>query len=206
MNEPDIHQVVYSKNVVEFVTVASGYCEIIENVARYSPAENLGKLQKILPLLYLKTAVLPRVEQFMDEEPEQFVSEMDYNALHQKWLQHLGENDSFYEVFNPDIQFSNETVRAGISENLLDIYQGLKDFTTAYSIGNEDVMNDSLAKCLFQFKEFWGQQLLNVLRAIHKLIVSDIDFSETINNDEIIPGKGNPKWLDSFWGTNEEGD
>jgi hypothetical protein len=120
-------------------------------------------------------------------------------------LELLGEHDSFYEVFDPNIQFGDETVTASISENLVDIYQDLKDFVTAYSIGNEEVMNDTLSECIYHFNEFWGQQLVNVLRAVHMLVVGDIDFSVK-NKDEVVPGKGNPKWLDSFWGTNEEED
>ncbi|RIJ45596.1 DUF5063 domain-containing protein [Maribellus luteus] len=205
MSDSGIHPLVYSKNVVEFVTVANEYCATIENVARHTPQENVSKLQKILPLLYLKAAVLPEVEPVMDEELEKFVSELDYSTLHQKWLQLLHRNDSYYEVFDPNIQFGEETVTASISENLVDIYQDLKDFITSYSIGNEEVMNDSLAECIFHFKEFWGQQLVNVLRAVHMLLVNNTDFSEE-ENDEPAPGKGNPKWLDNFWGTNEEDD
>lgn len=205
MSDSDLNQIVYSKNVVEFVTVANEFCATIENAARFTPNENLEKLQKLMPLLYLKAAVLPKNERIADDELEKFVSELDYNSLQQKWLELLGEHDSFYEVFDPNIQFGDETVTASISENLLDIYQDLKDFVTAYSIGNEEVMNDTLSECIYHFNDFWGQQLVNVLRAVHMLVVGDVDFSVD-NKDEVAPGKGNPKWLDSFWGTNEEED
>ena len=205
MSDSDIHSIIYSKNVVEFVTVAGEYCATIEQVGRHNAEENLGKLQKILPLLYLKASLLPAVEQQMEEELEKFVSELDYNNLHQKWLGQLGEHDDFYEVFDPNIQFGSETVTASVSENLMDIYQDLKEFVTSYSIGNEEVMNDALAECSFHFNEFWGQQLVNVLRAVHMLLVSGVDFTEE-TNDEPAPGSGNPKWLDNFWGTNEEED
>ncbi|MEN8118008.1 MAG: DUF5063 domain-containing protein [Bacteroidota bacterium] len=203
MNDSEVNKTVYSKNVVEFVTVANEFCATVENVDHISPSENLGKLQKILPLLYLKASVLPKTERVMDDELEKFVSELDYNVLHQKWLQLLKENDSFYEVFDPSIQFGDEKVTASISENLLDIYQDLKELLTSYSIGNEEVMNDSLAECIFHFEEFWGQQLVNVLRAVHMLIYSGTDLNEN-TNEEVKPGKGNPKWLDNFWGTNED--
>ena len=202
----DTHQIVYSKNVVEFVTVASEYCISVEHVAKNTAEVNLQILQKLLPLLYLKAAMLPKTERVLDEELEKYISELDYNMLHQKWLQLLNEYDSFYEVFDPSIQFGQETVTASISENLLDIYQDLKNFLVAYSIGNEEVMNDALAECVEHFEEFWGQQLVNVFRAVHMLVYSNADFDKKINNDEVRPGKGNPKWLDSFWGTDEDAD
>lgn len=204
MSEAGISQVVYSKNVVEFVTVANEYCSSIENVSALAPRENLEKLQKLLPLLYLKASVLPKIERVIDDELEKFVSELDYNMLHQKWMQLLGENDGFHEVFDPNIQFGEETVRASISENLMDVYQDLKDFVTAYSIGNEEVMNDSLAECMFHFAEFWGQQVVNVLRAVHMLLVNNVDFTTENSDEDVLPGRGNPKWLDNFWGTNQD--
>lgn len=200
----EVHDVVYSKNVVEFVTVANEFCSGIEHVSKSSALENLQRLQKLLPLLYLKAAILPKTEQLLDEELEKYVSELDYNVLHQKWLQLLHENDNFYEVFDPNIQFGQEKVTASISENLMDIYQDLKNFLISYSIGNEDLMNDALFECTYHFEEFWGQQLVNVLRAVHMLVYADADFNEVENTEDIQPGTGNPKWLDKFWGTDDE--
>lgn len=204
MGDYDTHQIIYSKNVIEFVTVANEYCASVENVSHFSALGNLQKFQKLLPLLYLKAAVLPKIERLLDDDLEHYVTELDYNVLHQKWLGLLNENDSFYEVFDPSIQFGQETVTASISENLLDIYQALKDFVIVYSIGNEDVMNDSLAECLFRFEGAWGQQLVNVMRAVHMLAYSEVDFSSPEIRKEVKPGTGNPKWLDNFWGNNDE--
>lgn len=200
----EVHDVIYSKNVVEFVTVANEFCGAIEHVSKFSALENLQRLQKLLPLLYLKATILPKTEQLLDEELEKYVSELDYNVLHQKWLQLLNENDNFYEVFDPNIQFGDEKVTASVSENLMDIYQDLKNFLISYSIGNEDLMNDALYECNYHFEEFWGQQLVNVLRAIHMLVYADTDFNEVENKEDIQPGTGNPKWLDKFWGTDDE--
>jgi hypothetical protein len=202
----DAHQVVYSKNVVEFVTVASEYCSSVENVAKIQAEANLLKMQKLLPLLYLKATMLPKAERVLDEDLEKYISELDYNVLQEKWMQLLNEYDSFYEVFDPSIQFGQETVTASISENLLDIYQDLKNFLISYSIGNDEVMNDALAECVEHFEEFWGQQVVNVLRAVHMLVYSNVDFDKKDKNDTVQPGKGNPKWLDSFWGTDEDND
>ncbi|MCD6354673.1 MAG: DUF5063 domain-containing protein [Prolixibacteraceae bacterium] len=206
MDQLNVQQIIYSKNVVEFVTVANEFCNSIEQVNNQTIRENILKLQKILPLLYLKAALLPEVEKVLDDELEKYVSELDYNVLHQKWLQQLGENDSFYEVFDPSIQFGQETVTASISESILDIYQDLKDFLTAYSIGNEEVMNDALFECIFHFEDSWGQRLVNVLRAVHMLVVSGDELNTENKNKEVQPGKGNPKWLENFWGTHEDED
>jgi len=204
MGETELNQLVYSKNVVEFATVAKEFCNAMENVNELTVQENLQKLQKIMPLLYLKATMLPSNEKVLHDELEKYVTEFDYNVLHQKWLQLLTEHDSYYEVFDPSIQFGEEMVTASISESLMDVYQDLKDFLTAYSLGDEAIMNDALYDCTLHFEEFWGQRLVNVLRAVHMLVYSDTDFDERNINDEVQPGTGSPEWLDKFWGTDSD--
>jgi hypothetical protein len=209
MSNADYHSVVYSKNVVEFVTVANEYCNTIENIHLNSVEQNLQSLRRLLPLLYLKATLLPENEKVLDEELEKYVSEFVYNRWQQRWLQALGEYDSYYEVFDPDIQFGEETVTASITENLMDIYQDLKDFMVSYSIGDEAVMNDALHECAFHFEDFWGQRLVNVLRAVHKLVTDRVEFDKegrAGDENEIKPGTGNPDWLNKFWGTASDDD
>ena len=64
-------------------------------------------------------------------------------------------------------------------------------------------MNDALAECIFHFRDFWGQRLVNVLRAIHMLLVSGENMDDD-NNKGPKPGTGNPKWIDKFFGTDED--
>ncbi len=155
-------------------------------------------MQRMLPLLYLKATMLPKTDKVLENELEKYVSEMDYNVIQQRWLQQLGENDSFYEVFDPELHHSGETVTASISESLTDIYQVLKDFIIAYSIGNEEIMNDALYDCEYYFEDFWGQRLVNVLRAVHMIMTGKSD-PGTENDLDNHPLKGRSEWLDKFW-------
>lgn len=177
--ENTLHQLVYSRNVIEFLTVANEFCRIIEGVEDNHLHDSLSRLQKILPLLYLKAALLPENEIVLDDDIEKHVTEFDYNLYNRKWLQALGENDSFYEVFDPSIQFGQETVTASISENLADIYQPVKNFVFSCSTGNDGVMNDALYECRYSFEEYWGQNLVNVLRAIHRLVYNHTGIEES---------------------------
>ena len=56
MSEEPLDHIVYSRNVVEFVTVANEYCTFVEHNAKLSRREFVDKTQKLFPLLYLKAA------------------------------------------------------------------------------------------------------------------------------------------------------
>lgn len=206
MDDNKLNSVVYAKQVVEFVAVGSEFCRIIESAVDYPTPALVDLTRKILPLLYFKASLLPEVQPVLDEPLEKYVSEMEYSLLLQKWSVKLAEADSYYEVFDPEIQFGSETVSASISENLMDIYQDLKDFITAYSLGNEEVMNDALVECKAHFGEFWGQRLVNVLRALHQLVFYGSPDNSQVKNRDI--NMGNPPqsqgWVDRFFNRQDE--
>jgi len=203
MEKDNNNSIVYSTNVVAFVAVASEFCRMTESVSQYDTAALIDLSRKLLSLLYFKASLLPQVDPVLDEELEKYVTELDYNRLLQKWNDRLGEYDGYYEVFDPEIQFGNETVTASISEGLLDIYQDLKDFITAYSLGNEEVMNDALAECIAHFRDFWGQRLVNVLRALHQLSFAGIEWEhDSAKRDKTVPDKDESNWVDRFFDQN----
>ncbi len=172
-------ELVYSKNVIEFVTVANEYCSFIEKSEHFTRKDFLSRLQKIFPLLYLKASLLPEPDmEISDEEPEKFVAEEDYNYIHDKLLSRLGDVDSYQEIYDSSLQYSYIPVEGSISENITDIYQDLKDFILSYRIGTLEVMNDAFIECKNNFEQYWGQKLVNALRAIHFLLYSDTNLEE----------------------------
>ena len=118
MREEELNSIAYSKNVIEFITVANEFCSFLERSESLETPNFLGRLQKILPLLYLKASLLPEFEFEAEDGLEKFVSEMDYNQIQQKILRHTGANDDYQEVFLSGMQFSESALTASISENL----------------------------------------------------------------------------------------
>lgn len=178
MSEEAFDHIVYSKNVIEFVTVANEFCMFVENNAKYTRLQFIEKAQKLFPLLYLKTSVLPFIDDQDVDTPEKYVSEVDYNFLMQKISEKLGQFDSYQEVFDEGMQFSETAIDASLGENICDIYQDLKDFLLSFRIGTTEIMNDALWECQNNFKTYWGQKLVNGLRALHALMYGDANLEE----------------------------
>jgi len=173
INEELPDHIVYSPAVIEFVTVAAETCLFLEHATDQTREDFILKSVKILPLLYLKASLLEIPEPVFDESPERFVTEEDYLYVKEQVEQLLGSDDSYLEVFHPDMALSDTPIAAFVSENLADIYQELKDFAANYQTVDTDIMNDALAACLQAFGEHWGQKTLNALRALHAIRYSD---------------------------------
>lgn len=55
-------QVIFDKNVVEFVTVAAEFCAFLERAEGMKRSMFVDTTLKILPLLYLKASMLPNAK------------------------------------------------------------------------------------------------------------------------------------------------
>lgn len=170
--------ILYSQTITDFITVVGEYCVFVENTSRFDKKDFLNKTRKLLPLLYLKGSLLPKFDSNFDDENEKFVTEEDWDLIHQSVKKKLGFHDEYRDVYDPLTHEQLEQSTASISDNLADIYQDLKNFISLYNIGTEEMMNDALWECQMNFEEFWGQKLLSALKAIHTVYFSGDDLDE----------------------------
>lgn len=161
---------VYSREVIEFTAVANEYCAFLESDSRYSGLQLLKFMQRILPLMYIKMLALGQDDGEPSEDQEKFVAEADWQFVSNRVMTLLGEANDFLEVFEEGIEFSERGVPSGIAENLADIYQDIKDYLVAYSTGTADLMYDAIWYLNDNFNLYWGQKLVNTLRAVHNAL------------------------------------
>lgn len=180
-------QVIFDKNSIEFVTVAAEYCSFMEHSREFERRIFVDKALKILPLLYLKASLIPECELIGEGDLEVFVTEDDYEWVRRSVAGLMGSQDDYLEVFLPDMAYSDTPIKKCISEDLADIYQDLKDFIGVFQLGLNETMNDSLYVCKDHFAEFWGQRLVNTMRALHDVKYNqpqDEDGEESWNDNE----------------------
>ena len=162
-------QIIFERNSVEFVTVAAEYCAFIERSEGQKRIEFVDTLLKILPLLYIKALMLPECEMMGEDELEAFVTEEDYEVVRLNLQELLAVCDDYLDVFVEDMKYSDTPIRKSIAEDLSDIYQVIKDFVCQFRSGLNETMHDALAQCRNRFMEYWGQTLVNTMRALHEV-------------------------------------
>ena len=178
----DNNSSVYERDILELVTVAVEFCAYVENAAEKDRKIFISTMQKLLPLLYLKGVLAPKYE--LTEECDadslsSFVSMENYDIVRNNVAFVMGEYDSFLDVFVEDMKYSDTPILSSVSENIADIYQDLKNFVCAYKDGTEEMRYDAIIMCKSNFENYWGQRLVNVLRALH-----EINYGERIDEDE----------------------
>src|SRR6056297_1225541 len=197
MEEEFDSNIVYDKSVTEFVTIAAEYCKFLENAYRFSKRDFLNKAHKILSLLYYKATLLPKFHSVFDAENEKFVTEEEWDFIHQSVKKRLGYHDEYREVFDPLTHEQVEQSTASIADNLADIYQDIKNFISLYHVSTEEIMNDALWECQMNFEDFWGQKLVNALKAIHSVFYSsdNLDEEDETENNESSDEPNTENWI-----------
>ena len=165
--------IILSKQTEDFVRTALEFCVLVEKHTQSGKDFFINNMIKVLPLLHLKGSVIPPVEDNYDSDLETKVSEEMYNRVEESISTLLGNENLYLETFHPDIRLSDSPVAVKISEDLADIYQDLGNFIAVFKNGQRETMNDSLSLCVRNFEKYWGQRLLNALRALHYLKYND---------------------------------
>ena len=107
--------IVFSRNTVEFVTVAAEFCAYIERANEHTRKEFIETLLKLLPLLYLKALMLPEEERLNEDDLEDFVTEDSYEVLRMTIFDLLTDKDSYLDVFVADMKYSDTPVTKSTS-------------------------------------------------------------------------------------------
>ena len=169
---------VYSRKVLEMLTVANEFCLFMEKAEQYSVEELLNFLQKVSPLIYLKSALLPDIEVEDDDAVEHYVSEEQWEAMFNVLYNKFGEKDQFYFVDHHE-KSHNDPVKGSLAESFTDIYQDLKDFLLLYQKPLKAFKENAVKECGHLFETRYGYRLINAQLAIHCILYpqeSDIIF------------------------------
>ena len=162
---------IYSPKTLEFITVASEYCKALEHCREFEQHEFIDVMRNLLPMVYLKVSLIGEIEE-ADGYNEPKVTEDDYNYVRSGVAAVLAEKDDYLDVFVEDFKYSEQPILCTISENLADIYQALRNLLEVFRSNYEDAMQVALYETVEDFKLYWGQTLLNALKALH-----DVRFS-----------------------------
>ena len=158
---------VYQEPTIAFVTAAAQTCLLIEQAGEHTRDEWTEQMLRLLPVLYLRTRLIEHEETVMEDEPQRFVTEEDYNYILVGIRELLGQDDAYLDVFVDQGIYTDEVQTAYISEGVADIYQELKDMAAAFQTGEEAIMHDAVVLCREAFDIHWGQKVLAVMRALH---------------------------------------
>lgn len=165
--------IVYSPQVIDFVAMATETCRLLEQSASAERDDVMARLLRLLPMLYARTLLLPETDGGDAYAAESYVTEQDYEWLRTNLSVLFAEHDEFEEMVYDEGVVTGETRWRRLSECLADIYQPLRNFLETYRGGIEVNIEESLWAVRDNFELYWGGDLVDALRHMHRLTYID---------------------------------
>lgn len=179
----NIHDLVYSGEVLEFVQQCKSFTDIMEEEITGDRSEFIIRLLKILPAIYSGMMSIPPNEPVFDAENEKAVTEEDWSKVYQKVAVIMSSQNEYLDLPDDDEFDQMDVISRELSEDLADTYQDLKDFIEVFKIGTEEVMNDVLWDCRVNFENYWGEKLLRASLNLHKIMMKDDEILEKMDRE-----------------------
>lgn len=169
-------------NLLAFTALANEYCSALESASQSSPRELVGNMLRLLPRIYISATDMknsPEIASRIEEQPytESALDEDYYDSVRRGLEGLLGEHDTYLEVFEEDMKYSDTPIAANVSERLSDLFQVFFNFLEMVREAPEEIALDALAAVAFDFESYWGQILCNVMRPLHQIFYQSL-FSE----------------------------
>ncbi len=156
-------------NQLAFLALSNEYCRAVEGAPEADPEEFATAMCKLLPRLYISATDLADSDFPGESYLPASLTEDGYNAAARGVQQLMGEHDTYLEVFEEDMKFSDTPITASISEGLADIYQVLFNLIEASADAPAEVIDEYLQAVREDFAAYWSQTLCNTLRALNAL-------------------------------------
>ena len=178
--EPNREQI-YAKSAIDFLTVSNEYCKFLESIDTYFKAEVFTFMQRIMPLLYLKGALLPDIDILDDTTELSPLTEEEYTEIYENIKKKLGKDEVYWDIQDHRNFVKDESIlQLSLSEMLSDIYQDIKNFMEVYQHGNAEAKQNALYNCKSNFEDYWGDKLLSALKVIHSLVYHNVEVKREI--------------------------
>jgi hypothetical protein len=86
-----------------------------------------------------------------------------------------------------EMKYSERPISATVSENIADIYQDVRNFVSVYQMELTEQMQSAINICTVNFRTYWGQKLVNVLRPLHSIKSREFeneDYDDFLNMED----------------------
>ena len=160
-------------NAIAFIGLCNEYCVAIEHAGETEAEEFIDNMLRLLPRIYIAASDLrDDLDDFGDAYIDNALDEDYYDSVRRGMESLLGADDTYLEVFEEDMKYSDTPVAASISESLADIFQVLFNFISTIREATDETVRVAINSVRDDFRSYWSATLCNVLRALNQLKIN----------------------------------
>jgi hypothetical protein len=159
-----------NNNSLAFLALTNEYCQALESARETERMPFVENMLRLLPRIYIAASDLQLNELLADDAYiDGHLDEDFYDSVRRNIENLLGPDDTYLEVFEEDMKYSDTPIAASISEGLADLFQVFYNLLDSVRNMPEEIVLASLIAVRDDFQSYWSRILCNVLRALNHL-------------------------------------
>lgn len=158
-----------SPNSIAFIGLCNEYLQAVHNAPQSDPEDFVKEMLRLLPRIYISATDLDTGDDEADVEILDAMDEDAYNTLRGSLESVFGEDDTYLEVFEEDMKYSDTPIGASLSEGLADLSQVFFNIIETVREAPTELIPSMLASAKYDFETYWSRVLCNVLRPLNQI-------------------------------------
>lgn len=158
-----------TNNALAFTALCNEYCHACESAPQSELRPFVAQMLRLLPRIYISATDLTDEGALDDGYIDQALDEDSYNTVQASLQALLGEEDTYLEVFEDDMKYSDTPIGASVAEGLADLFQEFYNYLEAVRDATDDIAASALVAVKDDFDQFWAQTLCNVMRPLNSI-------------------------------------
>lgn len=161
-----------SPNALSLIGLCNEYCTALGQAQQTDKNDFIKTMLRLLPRIYITATDLENadaIDDFGGFYLEEAMDEESYNAVCSSVQALMGADDTYLEVFEEDMKYSDTPIAANISEDLTDLMQVFYNFIATVKDSPDEMILSALSSLRDDFESYWSTKLCNVLRPLNQL-------------------------------------
>ena len=122
---------------------------------------------RLLPRIYIAVTDVPQSPDGSEMFMQDALDEDYYDSVRRGIESVMGEDDTYLDVFEEDMKYSDTPISASIAEGCADLFQVFYNYLETVREAPNELIEEATLTLREDFAQYWARTLCNVLRAVN---------------------------------------
>lgn len=156
-----------SNNTLALIALCNEYCQSAEQARDLSRDGFIDAVLRLLPRIYIAVTDVPQSPNGSEMFMQDALDEDYYDSVRRGIESVMGEDDTYLDVFEEDMKYSDTPISASIAEGCADLFQVFYNYLETVREAPNELIEEATLTLREDFAQYWARTLCNVLRAVN---------------------------------------
>lgn len=156
-----------SNNTLALIALCNEYCHAAEQARELGRDGFIDAILRLLPRIYIAVGDVRQSPDGSDMYMQEALDEDYYDSVRRGVESVMGEDDTYLDVFEEDMKYSDTPISASIAEGCADLFQVFYNYLETVREAPNELIEEATLTLREDFAQYWARTLCNVLRAVN---------------------------------------